>query len=84
VADVASPPAAETRDSGARFSDAKMMLPSSPHDPPRGFFASQMTTGDPPSTEIFLSLPPAKKAIDRLSGEKNGDAASSVPARTFA
>ena len=41
---------------------------------------SQITTGGPPLSVSFLSLPSAKNASDRLSGDQNGDAAPSVPA----
>src|SRR5436190_4165837 len=41
---------------------------------------SQIVRGDPPSASVRRSLPPAKKAIDRLSGDQNGETAPSVPA----
>jgi glucose dehydrogenase len=48
--------------------------------PPRGRGASHSVCGGPPFTGIFFSLSWAKNAIYRLSGDQNGNAASSVPA----
>src|SRR5713101_1108833 len=82
VAGFGVPPEEETRKSGARWFE-KRMLPSSPQKPPRGFPpTSHKVTAAPPSIEIFLSFWSAKNAIHRLSGEKNGAAAPSVPEST--
>src|SRR5262245_51659264 len=60
-----------------------MMVPSGPHDPPRiSLAAAQTTIGGPPDASIFLSSPPAKNARERLSGDQNGEDASSVPRST--
>jgi hypothetical protein len=50
------------------------------HAPPRPWFAAHSATGGPPATCTFLSLLSAKKAMYRLSGDQNGNDASSVPA----
>jgi len=39
-----------------------------------------MTTGVPPSSEIFFNLPPAKNASHLPSGENDGFTAPSDPA----
>lgn len=56
------------------------MVSSPPQVPPSPLFsqASHSVTGSPPSTAIFLSLPWAKNATHRPSGEKNGKDAPSV------
>ena len=65
---------------------AATMYPSSPQlpppTPPSG--ASHRSITRPPSMEIFLSFPPAKKATQRPSGEKNGASALSVPGNSVA
>ena len=60
------------------------IVSSSVHVPPRPLGASQIVTAAPPAVEIFRSLPAAKNAIQRPSGEKNGLAAPSVPANGVA
>src|SRR5262245_33223669 len=47
--------------------------------PPRLSGTSQMVTGGPPDTSIFLSFPPAKNARKRPAGDQNGEDAPSVP-----
>ena len=47
--------------------------------PPRPWGASHNETGGPPATGIFFSFPPAKKAMNRLSGDQKGKLAESVP-----
>jgi hypothetical protein len=56
-----------------------MMLSSSPQLPDGKFPELQSTTGAPPWTGIFLSLPSPKKAIHWPSGEKKGEVGFSVP-----
>jgi hypothetical protein len=51
------------------------------HVPPRAPSALQMVCTGPPERSIFFSLESAKKAMKRLSGDQNGSAAPSVPAR---
>jgi hypothetical protein len=58
---------------------AAMMRPSSAQLAPLGLGASHSVAGEPPWTEIFLSLPLAKNPIHWPSGEKNGVLAPSVP-----
>src|SRR3972149_10268247 len=55
------------------------MMPFLPQEPPRGVTTSQMLKGGPPVASIFFNLPPAKNAIERLSGDQNGDKAPCVP-----
>src|SRR5690242_21780920 len=45
---------------------------------------SQIVCTGPPAASMRFSLSPAKKAIDLLSGDQNGNSASSVPARDSA
>jgi len=52
----------------------------SPQLPPSGNGASASVCGGPPATSMRLSLPPAKKPIDRLSGDQKGTCAPSVKA----
>ena len=40
--------------------------------PPRPAGASHSTIGGPPAIWTFFSLPPAKKPMNRLSGDQNG------------
>src|SRR5580704_16017184 len=42
---------------------------------------SQSSWGSPPVIGVFLSLPPAKNPICRVSGDQNGSIAPSVPAK---
>src|SRR5439155_23311474 len=60
------------------------MTPSGFQAPPRPPAALQSTWGTPPVVSIFLSLPPAKNAMNRLSGDQNGNDAPSVPGRACA
>ena len=76
------PPDAETRHSPPVLLKATMMLfPSSLQPAPTPTGASHSVTAAPPSTAIFFILPSAKKPIQSLRGEKNGEWAFSVPAR---
>lgn len=59
---------------------ANTMTSSAPHAPPRLFGASQSVTAAPPETSIVFNFPSAKNPRERLSGEKNGEDAPSVPA----
>jgi hypothetical protein len=65
------PPAAETRLSPP-VALPKIITPSRVHAPPRTKgIPSQRTWGRPPEISIFLSLPSAKNARNRLSGDQN-------------
>src|SRR5688572_21415990 len=57
----------------------KIIVPAAFQDPPRGPPASAMFRGGPPNISMRFSLPPAKKAMERLSGDQNGYNAPSVP-----
>ena len=48
------------------------MTRSPVQSPPCGCRASVIVSGSPPSAGIFFSLPSAKNAIIRLSGDQNG------------
>ena len=50
------------------------------HVPGGPVLASQIVVTAPPDASIFLSLPPARKAMARLSGDQNGAVAFNVPA----
>ena len=78
------PPSAETRCNAPVDDGAKTITLSRFHVPPRPNSASHTTIAGPPSMRILLSLPSAKKPIERLSGDQNGNVASSVPGRTCA
>ena len=54
------------------------------HVPPRMSGVSQMFCGGPPDACTFLSFPPAKNAIERLSGDQNRLPAPSVPGSSAA
>jgi hypothetical protein len=58
---------------------AKTMTTSLLHDPPRPSPASQIAAGAPPATATSCSLPSAKRATKRLSGDQKGKVAPSVP-----
>src|SRR5437867_4420267 len=58
---------------------ANRITPCLLHVPPRGSSASHSTSGEPPATGIFLSLPSAKNPRLRLSGDQKGNAPLSVP-----
>ncbi|MDQ3347406.1 MAG: hypothetical protein M3545_05510 [Acidobacteriota bacterium] len=58
----------------------KTMVPSLFHAPPSGAGAPDISVfTDVPSMSMRFSLLSAKKPMDRLSGDQNGDAARSVP-----
>ena len=57
------------------------MSPSRFQVPPRPSEASQSVNGGPPEMSIFLSLAPAKKPTNRLSGDQKGYVAPLVPVR---
>ena len=48
------------------------MSPSRFHAPPEPMPTSQSVAGSPPLASIFFNLLPAKKPINRLSGDQNG------------
>jgi hypothetical protein len=66
------PPSADTREIALTVVPEKMIVPQLFQLPPRASGASQMICIGPPSTATFLSLPSAKKAIERPSGDQNG------------
>src|SRR6202023_755269 len=74
------PPADETRMSEPRPDGENTMMPSRFQVPPRPFRAMHTVWAGPPEASILLSVPAAKKPRYRLSGDQNGNEASSVPA----
>ena len=80
VAAVGTPPAADTLWRADVDVGAKTITPSRFHVPARGSGASHNVMGGPPETSIFLSFPPAKNPMNRLSGDQKGWNAPSVPA----
>src|SRR6476469_252845 len=77
-----SPPADDVR---FRTPAAENTITPSAFQVPRARFgAAQMFCSAPPVTLIFLSRPPEKNAISRLSGDQNGDSAPSVPSNNSA
>ena len=74
------PPAAGTRTRGVVESGEKRITPSRFQAPLRPFAASQIGSGGAPDTSTFWSLPSAKNARKRLSGDQNGNLAPWVPA----
>src|SRR5262245_53928111 len=81
VIGVASPPDAGTRYNVVPLSGAKMITPSRFQAPPAPLPASHRGCGGPPETSLVRSLPPAKNAMERLSGDQNGFVALSVPGK---
>src|SRR5713226_10394776 len=80
-----APPASGIRDRTPPWeASATIMLWSSPQAPPRKEGASHKVVAAPPSTEIFLSFPPAENATHCPSGEKKAPLAPSVPANSVA
>src|SRR5262249_7745376 len=59
---------------------AKRITPSRLHEPPAGLLVPASISTEPPSISIRLRLLPAKNPMERLSGDQNGQEASSVPA----
>jgi hypothetical protein len=59
----------------------KMIVPRRVQLPPPGTLASVRATGVPPESGTTLSFPSTKNPTLRLSGEKNGLIAPSVPAK---
>src|SRR2546427_9581794 len=65
--------------------DANRIVPSLPHVPKAEMAGtSHKGTADPPGRSIRFSLPPAKNASDRPSGDQKTDTAPSVPGTTRA
>jgi hypothetical protein len=56
----------------------KRIVPSGPQAPRLTLYPSVRIVTGPPLASTFFSLPPAKKAIVRLSGDQNAKAAPSV------
>src|SRR6476660_10022680 len=84
VTPVGRPPSLETRERPVptvpdenRITLSRLQVPPNPL--PR-VFKSQSTVGGPPVIATFFSLPEAKNAMNRLSGDQNGKAPCSVPA----
>src|SRR5208282_6513058 len=57
----------------------KMIVPSRFQEPPRPLLASQIDCMPSPPASMRLSLPPAKNAMLRLSGDQKGNSGLSVP-----
>ena len=72
-------PPLETRAIPACVSGANRITPLAPHVPPRASAAEAIVIGAPPSRSSFLSLPSAKNASSRLSGDQKGKRAPSDP-----
>src|SRR5215813_15269679 len=62
------------------FVGANRITPSALQAPPRPVGALASVCGAPPTMSARLSIPPAKKPIDRLSGDQKGNDAPSVSA----
>ena len=60
------------------------MVPEGLHVPPLPSTASASTTGAPPSSATFISLPRAKNPSERPSGDQKGCLAPSEPTMTVA
>ncbi len=71
------PPSAGTLNNP--FGDPNTMVPSRFQVPPMKSVTGQRSTGTPPVDSTFFSVPLATKPIQRLSGDQNVCAASSVP-----
>src|SRR5262249_16058227 len=71
------PPSAETRNKP--FEEPKRMVPSLFQVQPEKSGASKMAGGGPREASTFFSFPLITNAIERLSADQNGWAASSVP-----
>ena len=65
-------------------SGEKRMTPSRFQDPLRPFATSHTGSGGAPEMSTFWSLPSAKNARNRLSGDQNGKVAPCVPGIGFA
>src|SRR5207248_11513330 len=76
------PPDAGTCCRGPAFGENKI-IPATLQLPPRNEVVSQMIPGGPPAMSTRLSLPCAKKATERLSGDQKGYRAPSVPASSL-
>ena len=85
VAGCTGPPSADTLASPSKIMlGPNTIVPVGLHAPPFPSGASQMTTGTPPATATFISLPRAKNPSDVPSGDQNGCFAPSVPAMAVA
>src|SRR5579863_554194 len=74
------PPADGMRNKGVLGAGVNRIVPSDPQAPPRGWGASARVCTAPPLASMILSFPWAKNPRLRLSGDQNGELASSVPA----
>ena len=71
-----APPEAGTRKSSPAHLWVNRIVSSGPHAAPSNRSKtphSQIVTGAPPESEVFLIFPSAQKPIHRPSGEKNGE-----------
>src|SRR5258707_6204318 len=84
VTRLGAPPADGIRHRPPPGLSAAMMLPSSPQLAPMNAPAVHKVTGEPPSTEIFLTFPLAINATHWPSGENTGAIAPPVPASSTA
>src|SRR5688500_20257722 len=83
---VGSPPACETRYRVPAVVPTRI-TPSRLHVPPRAGTTSHNVCTGPPVASTFLSLPPLKKPMNRLSGDQKGgegDPLTCVPASGLA
>src|SRR5512135_3939050 len=69
---------------GSPVTPSKRITPSELQEPSAPVGASQTFCGGPPETSTFLSLPSAKKARNRESGDQKGRVVPSVPSSTRA
>ena len=80
VTEAAAPPPAGTLDNPLSGPGAKTMRPSRFHVPPRApRRRSQISWATPPASVILFSLPRAKKAMERPSGDQKGRVPPSLP-----
>src|SRR5205085_7447701 len=79
VTSTGAPPPAATRLIGAKRRVKTIVCPSGLQLPPRPSGAAHNMTAFPPETGIFFSALSRKKAIQRPSGDQNGNIALAVP-----
>ena len=83
VAGCTGPPSADTWARPSKImSGPNTIVPVGLHAPPFPSGALQMTTGTPPATATFISLPREKYPSDMPSGDQNGCFAPLVPSIT--
>ncbi len=69
---------------GSPVTPSKRITPSELQEPSAPLGASQIFCGGAPETSTFFSLPSAKKATYRESGDQNGRVVPSVPSSAWA